>query len=75
MAETLTEHTNLNINDEQLSIKVIYVSVYVEPEVENQGEVENNIEKKEISMEEKRRLFYQKRLENITKCLRYLETN
>jgi hypothetical protein len=52
------------------------VSIYVEPET--QLEVESNADdtdEKEISMEEKRRLFYEKRLENITKCLRFIDSN
>lgn len=72
---TLTDYINHNIDDEQLSIKVIHVSVYIEPEIEIQGELEANQENKKVSMEEKRRLFYEKRLENITKCLKFLETN
>jgi hypothetical protein len=71
---TLTDYVNVNIN-EQLSIQVVNVVVYVESEIDCKDEVENNIDTKEISMEEKRRLFYEKRLESITKCLKFLQTN
>lgn len=68
MAATLTDY------DEPLSIKVLNVSVYVEPEIEIEDQDNNNTIKNEISMEEKRRLFYEKRLQSITKCLKYLDT-
>jgi len=64
---TLTDYIPEINDDEQLNIKVINISVYVEPQIDI--ETENHIHKKEISMEEKRRIFYEKRLEHITRCL------
>ncbi len=67
----LTDNFNLN---QQLSVQVIDVYVCVESEMENPSEVENNTDKKKMSMEEKRKLFYENKLENITKCFKFLNT-
>lgn len=58
---------------EQVIIEIINVSVYVEPEIviETNTHTHNDTE---ISTEAKRKMFYEKRLENITKCLKFLET-
>lgn len=56
----------LDFNSEDyLSVKIINVSVYIQPQVEVIVDDDTNEEKKEISMEEKRRLFYKQRLEQI----------
>jgi hypothetical protein len=52
-------------NKDYLSVKIINVSVYIQPQVEVIVDDDTNEEKKEISMEEKRRLFYKQRLEQI----------
>lgn len=70
--ETIT-----NNNHEQLSIQVIHISVCVAPEIYVEIDEDSNSDtsKKQMSTEEKRRLFYKKRIENITKCLTFLDTN
>jgi hypothetical protein len=63
---TLAEELHFN-NEDYLSIDIINVSVYIHPQVEVVLDDDNTNEgKKEISMEEKRRLFYKQRLEQIT---------
>lgn len=70
---TLTDYNNNN--DEQIRINVIHVSVCFTPEIHIDEHSNRDIQTKEVSTEEKQRLFYQKRLQNITKCLKFLETN
>lgn len=61
----LTDELHFN-NDDYQSIKIINVSVYIHPQVEVLVDDDNDsAEEKEVSVEEKRRLFYKQRLEQI----------
>lgn len=60
---TIANELHFN-NGDYVSIKVINVSVFIHPQVE--VVLDDDTEKKEMSMEEKRRLFYKQRLEQIT---------
>ncbi len=62
---TLTEEL-IAINDDYVGIEVIHVSVFIQPEPIVQEDI---IEEKELSTEEKRRLFYQQRLAQINNML------
>ncbi len=62
---TFTDELHFN-NDDYESIEIINVSVYIRPQVEVIVDDNNNsTEEKELSMEEKRRLFYKQRLDQI----------
>jgi hypothetical protein len=62
---TLTEELHFN-NEDYQSIEIINVSVYIHPQVEVLVDDDNDsAEEKEVSVEEKRRLFYKQRLEQI----------
>lgn len=56
-------------NDDCVSIKIISVSVHIQPEVLFQDGKDDITQPKELSAEEKKRLFYKQRLEQISKPL------
>lgn len=69
MAHQLTEEFYINTDTVQkIEVINVFVQVHQEPQVEHD---ENITEKKELSMEEKRRLFYSQRLENINRILKW----
>lgn len=73
MATLTTEY--IDINDNHLNVEIVHISVFVQPEIHIEIDPDTDIDietkKKEVTTEEKRRLFYKQRLEIITKCLQW----